>query len=100
MARIRVSAELRIRCGDRATGAAVEVGLVRHDPPSQVEHARIVPGTRVPAELRRRSDLRAAAAERCAREHADLRRVAARVWAEATNAHGRDRYSAHVEFAR
>jgi hypothetical protein len=95
MARIRVSASLRLRC--RAAGGGLEaVRLVRHEPPSQVGHVRVVPGTRVPGELRRRTDLRAVARRRCAEGGAALDRVGGVVWAEATNAHGRDRYSAYV----
>jgi hypothetical protein len=98
MARIRVSAELRLRCRTE-DGGVEEVGLVRHDPPSQIGHVRVVPGTRVPAELRRRTDLRAAARTRCREAGGVLAGAAGVVWAEATNAHGRDRYSADVAVA-
>jgi len=98
MARIRVSAELRLRCRE-AGGCVRELGLVRHDPPSQVEHVRVSRGTRVPSELRRRSALLPAARARCRRDGAHLEAVAGIAWAEATNARGLDRYSADVRVA-
>jgi len=94
MARIRVSADLQLRCA--ADGGTREIGLVRHEPPSQVARVRVRAGTRVPGELRRRSDLRAAARTRCGESGGALAAVEGVVWAEATNAHGRDRYSAKV----
>jgi hypothetical protein len=94
MSRIRVSADLQLTC--RAGGHTVGAGLVHHDPPSQVEHARAAPVARVPAELRRRTDLRALARARCAGRGARLASVEGVVWAEATNAAGLDRYSASV----
>jgi hypothetical protein len=100
MARIRVSADLRLECRDRGTGRRLRTGLVHHDPPSQVEHARAAVGARVPTELRRRSDLRALARARCASRGARLASVDGVVWSEATNAAGLDRYSAYVPVAR
>ena len=99
MARIRVSADLRLRCRG-ADGNVEDDRLVRHEPPSQVGHVRVVPGTRVPGELRRRTDLRAAARTRCGESGRTLAEVDGVVWAEATNAHGRDRYSAYVPVRR
>ena len=100
MARIRVSAELRVRC--RAAGGGTRgLALIAHDPPSQIGHVRVAAGTRVPGQLRRRTDLRAAARARCAEAGgATLAGVSGVVWAEATNAHGRDRYSANVPVVR
>jgi hypothetical protein len=99
MARIRVSAELRLRC--RAADGRVErVGLVHHDPPPAVARVRVPAGARVPGVLRRRADLRAAARARCAESDSALAGVTGVVWAEATNAHGRDRYSASVPLDR
>jgi hypothetical protein len=100
MARIRVSADLRLQCRDPGTGRRLETGLVHHDPPSQVEHARAAVGARVPPELRRRADLHALARARCASRAARLASVDGVVWAEATNAAGLDRYSAYVPVRR
>ena len=99
MARIRVSADLRLRCRG-ADGNVPDERLVRHAPPSQVGHVRVVPGTRVPGELRRRTDLRALARAHCADSGRTLDEVDGVVWAEATNAHGRDRYSAKAPVRR
>jgi hypothetical protein len=99
MARIRVSAELRVRC--RAVdGSVYERGLVRHRPPPQIARQRILPGTRVPGELRRRTDLRRTARALCAETGATLAGFWGVVWADATNAHDRDRYSADVQVCR
>ena len=98
MARIRVSADLQLRCA--AGGRTRQIGLVRHEPPAQVGTVRVRAGTRVPGELRRRSDLRAAARTRCAEAGSALAEVEGLVWAEATNANGRDRYSASVAIER
>jgi hypothetical protein len=95
MARIRVSADLQLRCR-ASNGKVFDVALVRHEPPPRVGETRVVPGTRVPGELRRRSDVRAAARAGCAQAGGTLVEVRGVVWAEATNAHGRDRYSAYV----
>ncbi len=100
MARIRVSADLRLGCRSRATGELLRTGLVRHDPPSQVEHAGAAPGARVATELRRRSDLLLPARVRCAARGARLESLTGVVWAEATNASGLDRYSAYVRLSR
>jgi hypothetical protein len=88
MGRIRVSAELRIACRDGR-----ERELVVHVPPPMVETVKVTAGTRVPTRLRRRVSLARVAARRCG---GGVRSVAGRAWAEATNAHGRDRYSAYV----
>ena len=98
MARIRVSAELRLRC--RTAGGTRTVPFVRHDPPPRIGEVRVVPGVRAPTELRRRSDVYAAARARCAASGASLAGLRGVVWAEATNARGRDRYSADVPLAR
>jgi hypothetical protein len=100
LARIRVSAELRLRCRG-PDGEVAEVPLFYNDPPAaQVGERRVVPGARAPTELRRRSDLRAAAEARCAETRATLAGLHGLVWAEATNAHALDRYSANVPVGR
>jgi len=88
MARLRVSAEMRIDCE-----AGPARGLRLHVPPSMVEKVKVVPGTRLPTRLSRRVDLAAAAARRCG---GPARRVSGRAWAEATDAYGLDGYSAYV----
>jgi hypothetical protein len=95
MARIRVSAVVRLRCRT-PDGKVADVPLTHHDPPAALGEIRIVPGTRVPTELRRRSGLGAAARARCAESGAALAGLKGIVWAEATNAHALDRYGANV----
>jgi hypothetical protein len=95
LARIRVSADLRLRCRS-AEGEVTEVPFLRYDPPAAVGETRIAPGARAPTRMRRRSDLRAAAKARCAENGATLSGLHGIVWADATNAHALDRYSADV----
>ena len=99
IARVRVGAELRLRCR-AASGTVADVPFVLYDPPAQIGEARAVPGARVPGVLRRRSDVGAAARARCAEQGATLAGVRGVVWAEATNAHALDRYSADVPVGR
>ena len=99
MARVRVSANLQVRC--RSAGGKVSaVPLIVDDPPPQIGEIRAVPGARVPGELRRRTDLGAAARARCAEFGATLAGLRGIVWAEANNAHALDRYSANIPIER
>jgi hypothetical protein len=99
VARVRVGAELRLRCR-AASGTVADVPFVLYDPPAQIGEIRAVPGARVPGVLRRRSDVGAAARARCAEQGATLAGIRGVVWAEATNAHALDRYSADVPVGR
>ena len=101
MSRIRVSANLRLRCRDRDTGTVRAVPLIRHEPPAlQIGHPGVRPGVRAPTELRRTTRLRPTARRRCAEHGAELETMVGIVWAEATNAQGLDRYSADVPIRR
>jgi hypothetical protein len=99
MARVRVSADLRLRCQTR-DGTVTDVPLIVNDPPPQIGEIRVVPGARAPGEMRRRSDLGAAARTRCAQDGATLAGLRGIVWAEANNAHALDRYSPNIPIAR
>ena len=99
IARIRVGARLRLRCR-AADGAIADVPFVLNDPLPQIGEISAVPGARVPGVARRRTDVGAAARAHCAEQGATLAGIRGVVWAEATNAHALDRYSADVPVGR
>jgi hypothetical protein len=86
MARIRVSLEARLRCGDEV------VPLVRYFPPPEIARPRIPPGTVAPTELTRsvRFALRCPEGEPAAAEGA--------LWADATSAWETEASSAPIRF--
>ena len=86
MARIRVSLEARLRCGDDV------VPLIRYFPPPQIGPAWLPPGRVVPVERTRRVrfGLRCPAGE--------LRGAEGTVWADATSARETESSSAPIRF--
>ena len=87
MARIRVSLEARLRCGDDV------VPLIRYFPPPEIGRPRLPPGTLVPTELTRRRAVRArlpGAASRAA--------PTGTLWADATSAWETEASSAPIRF--
>jgi hypothetical protein len=86
IARIRVSVEARLRCGDEA------VPLIRYFPPPQVGPAWLPPGRVVPVERTRRVRFRLAGP---AGEHAGAEGT---LWADATSAREAEASSAPIRF--
>jgi hypothetical protein len=89
MARIRVSLDARLRCGDDV------VPLIRYFPPPAIARTRIAPGTAVPTELTR--NVRFDLARPC--RGAELRAVEGTLWADATSAWETEASSAPLQFS-
>ena len=89
MARIRVSLDARIRCGDDV------VPLIRYFPPPAIARTRIAPGNVVPAELTRR--VRFDLARSC--RGVELRAADGTLWADATSASETEASSAALRFS-
>lgn len=89
MARIRVSLDARIRCGDAV------VPLIRYFPPPAIARTRIAPGVAAPTELTRR--VRFDLAPRC--RGAELKAVDGTLWADATSAWEAEASSAPLRFS-
>jgi hypothetical protein len=88
MARIRVSLNARIRCGDEV------VPLIRYFPPPAIARTRIAPGVAAPTELTRR--VRFDLERRCG--GAELRAADGTLWADATSAWETEASSAPLRF--
>ena len=82
--RIRLSIESRTRCGE------TERTEVRTLPPAQIVNIALPPGARAPVERERSELVRLAVGEGC--------RVTGEVFAEGTDAHGRQAVTAHAGF--
>lgn len=82
--RIRLSVVTTTRCGDRTRRR------VRYRPPPQIEDVALPPGARAPVERERSARVRLDAGEGCT--------VTGEVWAEATDAHGRQAVTHHAGF--
>jgi hypothetical protein len=87
MARIRVSLEARLRCGDE------EVPLIRYFPPPQIGPAWLPPGRVVPVERTRRVRY----GFRC--PSGELRAAEGTLWADATSARETEASSAPIRFS-
>ena len=87
MARIRVSLEARLRCGDEV------VPLIRYFPPPQIGPAWLPPGRVVPVERTRRVRY----GFRC--PSGELRAAEGTLWADATSARETEASSAPIRFS-
>lgn len=86
MARIRVSLEARLRCGDETEP------LIRYFPPPQIGPAWLPPGRVVPVERSRRVRIGLAC------RSGELRGAEGKLWAEATSARETEASSAPIRF--
>ena len=86
MARIRVSLEARLRCGDEV------VPLIRYFPPPQIGKAWLPPGRVVPVERTRRVRFDLSCPD------GELSGADGTLWADATSAHETEASSAPIRF--